>query len=221
MANVEKNIEKNIKSTDPSRPFAKIKAKKQCPKCSSVFVTKKECESCGYQFWVDLLGSPFGARSFFNIRDEFQHRYTWLYRFSFLESVRKGSEVKKYHRSLIKRFEILCGYFFNEFDEDKERRKLFLFEAQEIMNEVNLWGGSLSQLWLMLEKGEKHPLFQNLSMNLKNLEQSRTSKVSLRDHFLGLKLYGTLTLPFITKIILGLSAVVMAAFLLMKVLLTT
>ncbi|MCF8058742.1 MAG: hypothetical protein K9K67_05565 [Bacteriovoracaceae bacterium] len=212
-------IEKNIKSIDPSRPFAQVEPKKQCPRCASVFVTKKECESCGYQFWIDLLGEPFGARSFFNIRDVFQHQYKWLYRFSFLGSVRKSSHVSRYKRSLIKRLEILCGYFFDEFDEDKERRKLFLFEAREIMNEVFLWGGSLSQMWLMLEKGERHPLFQNLSSQLSELEQSRSLKVPIKEKIKAFRIYGTIPFVFITKLFIGISAIVLAAFLVMKVLL--
>ena len=120
-------------TSSPLRPFERIQVKKSCPKCGSLFVTKKECESCGFQFWIDLLGEPFGERSFFNLRDEFHHTNTWYYRFAFLDSVKNSQVARRYKRSLYKRFEILCGYFFDEVDQNKERRKLFLFEANEIL----------------------------------------------------------------------------------------
>lgn len=207
-------------TSNPLRPFERIQVKKTCPKCGSYFVTKKECESCGFQFWVDLLGDPFGERSFFNLREQFQHQYQWHYRFAFLKTVKESKVVKRYLRTLYKRFEILCGYFFDEFDKDKERRRLFLFEATEIMNEVSLWGGGLSQLWLMLEKGDHHPLFKKLASELQDIEGHSKSKINAKDLFLSGKLFGTFSYGFLFKVFTGFAAVTIAAFLFMKLLLS-
>jgi hypothetical protein len=214
------DIERNTTTSNPLRPFERVQVKKTCPKCGSYFVTKKECESCGFQFWIDLLGEPFGERSFFNLRDQFQHQYRWHYRFAFLSSVKTSKVAKRYKRSLYKRFEILCGYFFDEFDKDKERRKLFLFEATEIMNEVCLWGGSLSQLWLMLERGEHHPLFQVLSQELKGLDNQEKTKIDIKDLMVSEKFFGTFSYLFLFKISLGFSAVIGASYLFLKLLLS-
>lgn len=213
-------LERTPTTSNPLRPFERVQVKKTCPKCGSYFVTKKECESCGFQFWIDLLGEPFGERSFFNLRDQFQHQYSWHYRFAFLKSVKESQVAKRYKRSLYKRFEILCGYFFDEFDEDKERRKLFLFEANEIMNEVWLWGGSLSQLWLMLEQGEHHPLFQVLASELKQIDNQEKTKLNLKDIVVHEKFFGTFSYLFLLKVFTGFSAVIGASYLFLKLLLS-
>lgn len=213
-------LERETTTVNPVRPFERLKVQRTCPKCGSYFITKKECESCGFQFWIDLLGEPFGEKSFFSLKDDFEHQYSWYYRFFFLNSVRNSKVVKRYKRSLLKRFEVLCGYFFDEFDQNKERRKLFLFEAKEIMNEIFLWGGSLSQLWLMLERGQYHPLFQGLAQELKQIESSRETKVKLKELVLNERLMGTFSYLFLGKLALAFSAIITASYLFLKVLLT-
>ncbi len=204
--------------SNPLRPFEKVAVKKQCPKCGSLFVTKKECEACGFQFWVNLLGDPFGARSFFSLRDDFIHQYKWTYRMAFFTWAQYSKEIQKYKRMLIKRFEILCGYFFDEHDKDKERRRLFLFEANEIIGEYALVGGKLSDLWLILEKGEHHPLFQNLAQTISQVQNEKSAhsikesvELSLQKRFMG-----TFTYLFLLKLATGSVAVILAAYLYMK-----
>lgn len=210
------SIEPQIKISNPLRPFEKVAVKKVCPKCGSLFVTKKECESCGFQFWVDLLGEPFGVRSFFTIRDDFTHQYAWSYRFAAFKWGKDRDHIRKYRRALNKRFEILCGYFFDNFDADKERRRLFLFEASEIMNEYNLVGGQLSDLWLLMEKGENHPLFPQLAQRMHQLSEAPKESLNLKELLIHKRLMGTFSYFFLMKIAVGFGAVILAAFFYMK-----
>ena len=148
------------------RPFEKIKITRVCPSCSSVFVTKKECESCGLQFWVDLLGEPFGERSFFVLKEDFELNCPFYLKWLPSGFFASHDTVKKYRRMLLKRFEVLLGYFFDEVEEDISRRKVFLFEADELVKEFLRVHGEASALWKMIERGEKHPLTQHLFRSL-------------------------------------------------------
>lgn len=210
------SIEPQIKVSNPLRPFEKVVVKKTCPKCGSLFVTKKECEACGFQFWIDLLGEPFGVRSFFTLRDDFTHQFAWSYRFAAFQWGKNRDEIKKYRRTLNKRFEILCGYFFDSFDKDKERRRLFLFEAGELMQEYRLVGGQLSDLWLLMERGENHPLFPQLAERIYQLEESHKASFNLKQFLVENRFLGTFSYFFLMKLAFGCGAVVIAALFYMK-----
>lgn len=147
--------------------------KKTCPKCSSVFVTDTECEGCGYQLSFDALGEPFGEKSFFNLRDEYLHQHNLHYLLVGLGLVKKNKEQKKYERKALKRLEVLCQYFFTQQEKDREKRRLFLFEAQEVLKELVKFKIPKSYLWIILEKGEDHPFFETLSKELKVEELER------------------------------------------------
>lgn len=205
-----------LQVSNPLRPFEKVAVKKLCPKCGSLFVTKKECEACGYQFWVDLLGEPFGARSFFVMRDDFTHQYRWVYRFAMTSWGKQHQALVKYRRTILKRFEILCGYFFDEFDKNKERRRLFIFEAQEIIHEYALIGGNLSDLWLIIEKGDHHPLFPQLAKKIEAQNQEPAAGIDLKNFLVEGRFLGTFTYSFLFKLGMGAAAIVLAAYLYMR-----
>ena len=52
---------------DSGRPI------KKCFSCGSIYITPKECESCGLQFRLHELGEPLGPRSFFTLRENFEN----------------------------------------------------------------------------------------------------------------------------------------------------
>ncbi len=191
----------------PLRPFEKIEVKDCCPDCGSVFVTKRECESCGYQFWVDLVGEPFGERSFFEIEFDYSERLNFLERLLPLEYRFSRSKHYRYLRYLRRRFDILVGYFFDGFDEDKKRRKLFLFEAKVLIETFGLEGGEVNFLWKSIEGHEKHPLFAPLVEAIRRANIRQNQEISLIKRLKRLRFFYWLRLSFLIKTFL-LSAVV-------------
>lgn len=175
-------VTEDFNFSDYSTPLLRRKEKvKTCPKCRSVFVTESECEACGYQLKFDRLGEPFDHKSFFNTREEFQHRFKLQYLLGRTSFMKDNKELKRYLRTIKNRLVTLCDYFFESEDEDQERRKLFVFEAQEIIHELLLFGTQPSHLWLMLEKGEDHPFFQLLTLELRNAPEA--DSYLLKDFF--------------------------------------
>jgi hypothetical protein len=175
---IEANKQRN--TSNAVRPFEKVKISKACPSCSSVFITKKECESCGLQFWVDLVGEPFGERSFFVMQEDFIFNTPAFSKLLPKQRFLKLSFVQKYRRALLKRFEVLLGYFFDEVEEDRARRKVFLFEANQIIGEYVKLDGNPSALWALIDRGEKHPLAAGLYESLKKAETSVGSQSILQ-----------------------------------------
>ncbi len=192
-----------------ARPFEKVKVTKICPSCSSVFITEKECESCGLQFWVDLIGEPFGERSFFVMKDDFILNSPFYLKYLPRKIFLKRSATHKYKRALLKRFELLTEYFFDRTEEDISKRKAFLFEASKIIEEYGEVGGSGSALWALVDRGEKHPLAPQLYNSLRNSELVVGS--GKKANFLQLFSNGLLV-EFLFSIV----AVVIASFLVFK-----
>lgn len=175
-----------------------------CPKCHSVFVTEKECEACGYQMGVDKLGEPFGLKSFFGIKEEYQFIYPWTFRLLNIGLV-KEKTILKYRGVLRRRFETLMTYFSMN-KGSSEERKLFLFEAKEIIHEYWLCRGKLSQLWIIAERIEGLPFHASIVEELKVCESKGLPRLKLQKE-------GILPPPFITKLILGVVFVVGASYL--------
>ena len=205
-----------IPISDYSAPLLGETKKKTCPKCSSVFVTEKECEACGYQLAFDALGEPFGERSFFNLKDELLHQYKFRYMAIRLNFLKKNPVIKKYERKCLKRLEVLCDYFFNQQDKDREKRRLFLFEAQEILKELVQLKIPKSYLWMILEKGEEHPFFETLSKELKNDENEREEFWSLLLTNLPAPIRSFPSWGTFLQLAVGAGSVVVAAYLVMK-----
>lgn len=199
------------------RPFEKVRISKVCPVCSSVFVTKKECESCGYQFWIDLLGEPFGDRSFFVLSDDFELDKPWFFKLLSDERVSRHKLTRKYRRALLKRFEVLVGYFFDEQEQDRAKRKSFLFEAHKLMDEFIKYGGAPSALWKFIERGEKHPLAASLFQQLYIIESREKPKTSLISNALVMNSFKE---GLFGEFLLSVAAVTTAAFLVLKYLIS-
>lgn len=207
--------------SDRSAPLFKRQVeKKTCPKCQSVFVTDKECEACGFQLAYNPVGEPFGERSFFNLKEVFLHEFKGKYllvRYGFLKD---DSSFKKYKRSVLKRFEVLCDYFFNQNDGDRENRKLFLFEAQEIIKELRMFNVPKSYLWMTLEKGEDHPFFEVLAREVKDDGLAKDSFGSLLLSTIPSNLREFQSWGIILQFLVGSGAIIAAAYLVMKYLIS-
>lgn len=200
-----------------------ISEAKACPKCHSVFISEKECEACGFQFHIDQLGEPFGHRSFFSLRDEYHFSSPWAFRFLAIGISTQSSVIQKYQGALERRLKVLMEYF-SLGDENEERRRLFLFEAKELIFEYWLTQGKLSRVWRSLELLEGKILYQPLSELLIELDKRVHPKDSLKDlrlvktWFKGASLGGLLPLTFLIKFLIGSTAVIGASYLALRVL---
>ena len=196
-----KVFQKNITVRHPLDPFQGVKVEKLCPKCHSVFVTKERCESCGYQFWVNLLGSPFGERSFFELKSDYLSGLRFGERFLPQKIVFSRKKHKRFLRSLKRRFEVLAQYFFNSLDQNQGRRKLFLLEIKSLIEAFGARGGDLNLLWREMEdRSDKHPFFVPISQALQNEERRRQEALRpFWKRFLEFQFFGHLRALFFLK----------------------
>lgn len=164
----------NLTTSHPHKPWEKVKIK-TCPSCSSVFITKKECESCGVQFWKDNLGEPFGLKSFYSFSEIYTNSLNSFQKMGWSRKSRKTESFRKYQRNLNQRFDHLAAYFFDSMDIDKDRRRLFLFEAKDILREMVFEGMSTKKAWDILEDSENNPLAKVLISFLDSEESKKVS----------------------------------------------
>jgi len=168
---VNKNKKDIFLINDPARLGEKIPVKNVCPGCHSVYITKDHCEACGLQLGVDLIGEPFGTRSFFTLKDDFNLNLSKLdhIQWSLAPKVFLGRvEVKRYIRHILKRFNDLSSHLYSlqlaqasgsqsendlrNIEEKAERIGLFIFEAKEIMKEYTKFSNDLSAFFVLLKK---------------------------------------------------------------------
>ncbi len=170
---------------DPLRLGEKIEVTDICPSCNSLHVTKTHCESCGLQFDLDIIGEPFGVRSFFTLKDDFDAILSKLDVLQFKLSPSKFSEkveVKRYVRHMLKRYNDLIEFLTDlQLDEiphhGQDRIRLFLYEAKEIMKEYSLYTKDLSALYIPLKHTKEDAISREIKLNLYSLDQQvRTSR---------------------------------------------
>lgn len=200
-----------------------ISQAKSCPKCHSIFLSDDECEACGYQLKIDLLGEPFGYRSFFSLKEGYEFIHPWTFRFLLIGVLKENSAIKKYRGVMERRLTILVNYFILNDDSD-DKRRLFIFEAREIIQEYWHVHGKLSRLWRRLEPLESHPLFHILSNDLVEFEkrphptQEWKSFENWKNALYEARLWGLIPMTFALKLFLGMGAVLAASYLVLKVL---
>jgi hypothetical protein len=98
---------------------------KTCPKCTSVFVTSHECESCGFQFSMKFIGEPLDRKSFYT----FQEKYIVDVKKAFFTSTRKKI-TEEYTRAVWHRFDVLLKFFP---DPENEHFSFFSIELKDIV----------------------------------------------------------------------------------------
>ncbi|MBT3586935.1 MAG: hypothetical protein HN509_18635 [Halobacteriovoraceae bacterium] len=147
-----------------------------CPHCQSVFVTENQCESCGYQFKVDRLGEPYGNRSFFNMFSYQADPYYWL------SPGRKSKDKaarSHYLRQLFFRLSKIFDYLFGEIEADLIKRKHFLFEAKEIINEFTIQGGDSQKILGLIKDQPAHGTYQAICGFVSNAGRQRPTQYSI------------------------------------------
>ena len=111
-----------------------------CPKCSSLLVTDISCDLCDYQFNLHQkrIGiHPFGIKSFYFLRDEFEMNTSFFQRNIYLSKLFPKMK-RRYLRHLVKRYEALLSHIMNTVDNGK---KVYLVETETIINEYLHYDG--------------------------------------------------------------------------------
>lgn len=169
---------------------------KRCPQCEGVFVTDEECESCGFQLRKDKIGSPFGNKSLYEIRDRYwQEIGPFVLRFPFLER-KKSDSCVKYKRRLLLRYNTLLDYFYNNKNYDYDERRLFLIEFKDLLLELIQYDVSEDLIWYRASEMDpetgKHSLYDQIALVLKEARRGQQKKLPLWERILGYKVLGIL-----------------------------
>jgi hypothetical protein len=225
---ISQKKKKVIYIDDPLRLGEKIEVSDLCPSCHSLHVSKNHCEACGYQFWVDVLGEPFGPRSFFTLKDDFDallNKFDQIqYRF-WPEQFKKRTEVKRYFRHILKRYADLVNYLSSQnlkelSVESENTNRLFLFETKEIIKEYSTYKNDLSALIIPLKQIASDDAIskelERFIFVISNQDESPFPLSQGKDQ----SLWYFFREGFLMEALFSLSAIILASFLVMKYMLS-
>lgn len=183
---------------------------KKCPKCSSVFISANECESCHFQFGLDILGAPLGEKSFYTMREDYWDSIGFLAKtYPFFE--KRVEEQAPFKRAIFHRYEVLLDYFYgpnankNEKIDNLHFRELKDIVIQLIKYEISediIWG-PLDQKAFSEEDG-KLGLYQQISLSIEEARRdvlANSRPMLLR--FFELRIYGTMRLGVLSLFLLS------------------
>ncbi len=157
---------------------------KRCEFCQSVYLTNNLCEACGRSVNYDLLGPPFGPKSFYGLKERYIKQLPILVTyFPVFENI-KSQEAKSLVRQLVKRLKDLTSGQYEE-------KIKFMIEAQAIVDEL-LYYGVLPQVVLSYLNNNSQ-LLTYLQLN----EQIIVAKKTWFKELLSYKLAGILRVKFI------------------------
>jgi hypothetical protein len=128
---------------------------KKCHGCGSIYITPKECESCGLQFGGHELGEPLGPRSFFSLREEYEKTQSFF-------SKKKSINNKNYRKNLILRFRALLEELEHSFD-DIDNWNIFNYELLELARYLASFKENEYLLNKILLEKRDHPQFFELN----------------------------------------------------------
>lgn len=183
-------------------PKSEYKPIKRCPYCKSVFLTDKACESCGRSLRYHPIGEPFGAKSFYGIKERYiENQNTLIKIFPIFEN--KNSNIaKSYVRNLSKRFTDLISAFNTDHQIETHQRKLFYIENIEIIDELLLYGVHPELLQGLLFENDNSLLGQELLLYLQEAKLKSSADVTWQKYFLDYRFWGILRAEYILKVII-------------------
>ena len=193
---------------------------KRCPQCKSLFITDLQCDSCGLQLTTDLLGDPFGEKSFYSIKESYWAEKSGMIR-AWHGLERKDSKcTKRYVRRLGHRYEILLDFFLykgqsnprkRSYEEsDQQIRNWFLVEIQDLIRELIQYHVSSEMLWDKLSNMEDHPLYAKIAAWILHGEKNRES-LNWLENFYSYRLYNLVSLGFLLSTLLTFMTIIMGA----------
>jgi hypothetical protein len=126
--NFDNESQLNIPASE-YRPF------KRCEYCNSVYLTDNLCESCGRSVRFDLLGPPFGYKSYFGIKERYALKLPILVKkFPLLEDITSPQAC-----SLVRQLKKRLGDISSLISDHEEQKRLEI-EAGFIIDELLIFG---------------------------------------------------------------------------------
>jgi len=150
-------------------PASAYRPVKRCQYCDSVFINERTCESCGRSMLYHPIGEPFGAQSFYGIKERYVLALHPLSQFFPQFENKKSAAANSYVRKISKRFADLLGAFNASDLIVSEQRKLFYVESMALIDELLRYGVPPQIVQSLMEENDNSLLGQEL---LNYLEQS-------------------------------------------------
>ncbi len=173
------NQQNIIRVNGPIANFKKVIAK-TCHACNSIYLKEGRCELCGYVLDKNIVGDTIGINSLYTIRENYWNSFTFVgIRFEFFERFRTKRK-KRYHRNLLWRYRLLLEYFFVKTESDKKRRKIFMLELKDLIDELFLEGISEKVLYSFVS-GRENYVFYNTVCQFISLSNKKYILSQLED----------------------------------------
>ena len=192
-------------------PASEYRPIKRCQYCQSVFLNDKACESCGRSLHYHLIGEPFGAKSFYGIKERYVESLDILNRFFPIFENKKSPLAKSYLRKLEKRFLDLVSAFNSEGVIADENRKLYYVESIELMNELLRYNVNPSLLQSLLFENDSSLVGQELLLYLAGNDNLNKAEQPWFERFFGYRPCNVLRMDSLLKIMLTTAAVLTLA----------
>ncbi len=192
-------------------PASAYRPIKRCSYCQSVFINEKNCESCGRSMLYHPVGEPFGAKSFYGIKERYiesMHLFNRL--FPQFEN-KKSSTAQSYVRKLSKRFSDLITAFNSPEIIASEQRKLFYIESLELVDELLRYDVNPQLIQSLLEENDNSLVGQELFYSLAHSANQVEAEKSWIKNLLNYQLWGLIKLEYFLKVIIISATVVTMA----------
>lgn len=192
-------------------PKAVYKPAKRCPFCKSVFIDEKSCEACGRSMLYHPVGQPFGAKSFYAIKERYVESFSFFNKI-FPQFENKQSPIaKSYVRNLSKRFSDLIAAFNTEDVIVHEQRNYFYVECIAIIDELIRFGMPSELMQALLADNDHSLIGHELSVYLGQSKTQMSVDTHWKHNFLNYRLWGMVRIENFMKIIIISATVVTMA----------
>ena len=192
-------------------PNTAYKAVKRCSYCQSVFLTNNNCESCGRALHYHLIGEPFGAKSFYGIKERYINSFTTLHKLFPIFENKKSPLAKSYVRKLEKRFSDLISAFNSDGVIADNQRKLFYVESIQLINELYQYDINPELLITLIVENDSSLIGQELLIYLQTTNASSLDEKTWFNQLLNYQFWGVLRFEYMIKVFLVTATVVLMA----------
>jgi len=137
---------------------------KTCPQCSSVFITEKKCEDCGFVPFKERLGEPFDERSFFSLKENYWAKAPFLMRKFPLFETKSSKATEDYKKLLFLRYTQLIDYFLENSNSHPHYLQ-YCFEIKTLISELIKYPKTIYSIeysLLSLSEQKIGPLFNEI-----------------------------------------------------------
>lgn len=192
-------------------PATEYRPIKRCQFCQSVFLNEKACEACGRSLHYHLIGEPFGAKSFYGIKERYVESLDILNRFFPIFENKKSPLAKSYLRKLEKRFLDLVSAFNSEGVIVNENRKLYYVESIELINELLRYDVNPALLQSLLFDNDSSLVGQDLLLYLAGNDTVNKAEQPWIESFFGYRPWNIFRVDSWLKILVTTAAVLTLA----------